>query len=346
MTGDGRTITLTAGQVRQLQESVGYAWAHRFLAEDRRTDAIEDLRELLQAIAQIERGWRMRVAYSAGHPIGSELVAAIDEALLDAEPELHEHDTRLDANARHRIAEIALDAITGYHYGITHDRVPGGCSCGWQGTDADHYLHVIVRRRAQEIDVLVDYEALGRELLERLEELLTDPDWAARYTVAKERAAADTDTLIGYLRDRGLLTEKPSSVSDDPLCGSPSVVAGASRAGGLEHETNRPPGLQPGGALIDSNHWLNALATHDRSRPPGALLPMLLPAVGLTFDAAIAKMDMPFDVFEGIVRGDEPITVERAHQLARLNLLDANVWLRLERQHRAALIERLSAEHH
>lgn len=90
-----------------------------------------------------------------------------------------------------------------------------------------------------------------------------------------------------------------------------------------------------------------AIDKFDWSRPPGRLLQTWGNAGGLTDEDIARSCDLPLDVYRGIVAGSEHITTEIAIKLQEgTHTFPANVWLMLERNYRAALVERARQPHH
>lgn len=90
-----------------------------------------------------------------------------------------------------------------------------------------------------------------------------------------------------------------------------------------------------------------AIDKFDWSRPPGRLIKTWGDAGGLTDEDIAAACDLPVDVYRGIVAGSEHITTEIATKLEKgTHTFPANVWLMLERNFRAALVERARQPHH
>jgi plasmid maintenance system antidote protein VapI len=79
---------------------------------------------------------------------------------------------------------------------------------------------------------------------------------------------------------------------------------------------------------------------HDRTRPPGELL-RIWAAVGRRSDADVARAcEIPLDTYRGILTGSEVITDDLARKLEHgTRTYPKNIWLMLERDYRAALIE-------
>jgi plasmid maintenance system antidote protein VapI len=89
-----------------------------------------------------------------------------------------------------------------------------------------------------------------------------------------------------------------------------------------------------------------AIDKFDWSRPPGRLIKTWGDAGGLTDEDIAASCDLPVEVYRGIVAGSEHITTEVAVKLEEgTHTFPANVWLMLERNYRAALIERARQPH-
>jgi plasmid maintenance system antidote protein VapI len=90
-----------------------------------------------------------------------------------------------------------------------------------------------------------------------------------------------------------------------------------------------------------------AIDKFDWSRPPGRLIKTWGDAGSLTDEDIAAACDLPVEVYRGVVSGSEHITTEIAVKLeAGTHTFPANVWLMLERNYRAALVERARQPHH
>lgn len=87
--------------------------------------------------------------------------------------------------------------------------------------------------------------------------------------------------------------------------------------------------------------------TYDWKRPPGRLLAEWAERRSLSNRDVAQMCDLPLDVYEGILLGSERITTNIAiHLEAGTSTYPANVWLMLERNYRAALVERAHEPHH
>lgn len=90
-----------------------------------------------------------------------------------------------------------------------------------------------------------------------------------------------------------------------------------------------------------------AIDKFDWSRPPGRLIKTWGDAGGLTDEDIAVACGLPVDTYRGIIAGSEHITTEIAVKLEEgTHTFPANVWLMLERNYRAALIERARQPHH
>lgn len=90
-----------------------------------------------------------------------------------------------------------------------------------------------------------------------------------------------------------------------------------------------------------------AIDKFDWSRPPGRLIKTWADAGGLTDDDIATACGLPVQIYRGIVAGSEHITTDIAVKLEEgTHTFPANVWLMLERNYRAALIERARQPHH
>lgn len=90
-----------------------------------------------------------------------------------------------------------------------------------------------------------------------------------------------------------------------------------------------------------------AIDKSDWTRPPGRLIKTWGDAAGLTDEDIATACELPVDVYRGIIAGSELITTDIARKLeAGTNTFPANVWLMLERNYRAALVERAHQPHH
>lgn len=90
-----------------------------------------------------------------------------------------------------------------------------------------------------------------------------------------------------------------------------------------------------------------AIDKFDWSRPPGRLIKTWGDAAGLTDEDIAAACDLPVDIYRGVVGGAEHISIDVAAKLEEgTNTFPANVWLMLERNYRAALVERAQQPHH
>lgn len=90
-----------------------------------------------------------------------------------------------------------------------------------------------------------------------------------------------------------------------------------------------------------------AIDKFDWSRPPGRLIKTWADAGGLVDEDVAAACDLPVEVYRGVISGSEHITTDVAVKLEDgTHTFPANVWLMLERNYRAALIERARQPHH
>jgi plasmid maintenance system antidote protein VapI len=90
-----------------------------------------------------------------------------------------------------------------------------------------------------------------------------------------------------------------------------------------------------------------AIDKFDWSRPPGRLIKTWADAGGLTDEDVAAACNLPVEVYRGVVSGSEYILPEIALKLEEgTHTFPANVWLMLERNYRAALVERARQPHH
>jgi len=103
-----------------------------------------------------------------------------------------------------------------------------------------------------------------------------------------------------------------------------------------EHEDRVDPVVFP--MAIDKFDW---------SRPPGRLIKTWGDAGGLTDEDIATSCELPVEIYRAIIAGSEQITPEIAHKLETgTHTFPANVWLMLERNYRAALVERAHQPHH
>jgi plasmid maintenance system antidote protein VapI len=90
-----------------------------------------------------------------------------------------------------------------------------------------------------------------------------------------------------------------------------------------------------------------AIDKFDWSRPPGRLIKIWADAGGLTDEDVAIACGLSVATYRGIVSGSEQITTELAVKLEEgTHTFSANVWLMLERNYRAALVERAQQPHH
>lgn len=90
-----------------------------------------------------------------------------------------------------------------------------------------------------------------------------------------------------------------------------------------------------------------AIDKADWTRPPGRLIKSWADAGELTDEDVAAACDLPLDAYRGLISGSEQITTEIARRLETgTHTFPANVWLMLERNYRAALVERARQPHH
>jgi plasmid maintenance system antidote protein VapI len=90
-----------------------------------------------------------------------------------------------------------------------------------------------------------------------------------------------------------------------------------------------------------------AIDKFDWSRPPGRLIKTWADAGDLTDEDVAAACDVPLETYRGVISGSEHITTELAVKLEHgTRTFPANVWLMLERNFRAALVERARQPHH
>jgi plasmid maintenance system antidote protein VapI len=90
-----------------------------------------------------------------------------------------------------------------------------------------------------------------------------------------------------------------------------------------------------------------AIDKFDWSRPPGRLIKTWADAAKLTDQDVAVACGLPVEIYRGIISGSEHITTEIAVKLEEgTHTFPANVWLMLERNYRAALVERARQPHH
>ncbi len=149
-----------------------------------------------------------------------------------------------------------------------------------------------------------------------------EPDESESRMIRIDLSSDDLDLLTACLGNDwvdGLLDETTRSAAIVELCRT------------LGRTTGRDARLGVFPSSVDSADW---------TRPPGRLLQTWADAHGLAPEDVATACDLPLDVYHGIVAGTEHITDPVARNLERgTDLFPKNIWLKLDRNYRAALVE-------
>jgi plasmid maintenance system antidote protein VapI len=307
-----RTVELSGEDLDLLAAQLGDVWVERLLRTPHA--AVGELCKTIEELMVMDFGGHLRLAQILSR---SEVAEEIGEAIHSLVPSRHRRRQVANTIVAALTSEVLIFALADRKH---RRRVDGrGCICGWNGRDL--LLHLIATRRDVEVVEMAAYDFINEEAVRYLHLLLRDPHWAATYWAARGRA----DDNIG------LLFVALARLGAQVTLGDGEYRVKFSGAG----SASQPP--------IEGTEVFFPLSVdnYDWTKPPGRLLRIWVAASGRSDGEMAQACDLPIDVYRAVLAGTVSITTEIARKLETgTNSFPANTWLMLERNYRAALVDR------
>lgn len=307
-------VELAGEDLELLTAYLGERWVEELQGDYTRHAAVLRLCQTIDELSDLDFAMVLRLTRSVFLPTAMDEAAAAIVSYISGDPK-DTAQVAISVLVAHAVVNAFSDNELPGHNRHQRRVDRGGCTCGWSGRDM--LSHLLSVRRRQEVVALAPLDELAIEANRCLRESLRDPEWAGLYWQARSRAGDDIGLVLEHLRSLGAAVER---CDDEFRVRFP---------GAADVELQRPAEFP---VAIDAYDW---------TRPPGHLLAGWAGLQGLDQYGAAELCGVSVEVFDGLVAGSERITTDIAARLeAATGTLSANAWLMLERNYRAALVER------